>query len=486
MTRYRRRADLNELEGVLRRSNVVYVGDYHTLSQAQRSFLRLLRRIPPGRPVTVALEFVQGRYQRAIDAYMADQIDEAEFLHNIRHASHWLLGGWQSFREIFALAKARNYHVIGIDTAAYKGKDSLQKRDQYAARRVAQAWRAHPDHIIMILCGELHIAPAHLPTQVAHALPEGTTLRPLIIYQNCEKIYAALQRRGLEHEVGVVQVATRQYCLINTPPIVCQQSFLNWLYSDEDGTEIDEPEATFKEYARLIAAFFDLPLKDHLDDVELVTCHDLSFLSRLARRGDFSKHDMNLIRKQILASESYYIPRAKMVYLGNLSVNHASEEATHFLRNLCADMEDPKLLVDAFYARCIEEALGFLGSKVINHKRKCPSAAYFQRLRQSRNATAEEKTLARLILMHNRMQQGKRVRGMAALYQCDAEMFNMTTHVLGYQLGERLYYGLVQEHLDKKVIHDLFFDTFEEEGTAFSTYLYLTARTAAVRIPEQF
>ncbi len=486
VTHYQRRATLSELERVLEQSNIVYVGDYHTLSQAQRSFLRLLRRLPAERPVTIALEFVQGRYQRAIDAYMADQIDETVFLRYIRHAEYWLLGGWPSFREIFALAKIRGYHVVGIDSAAYKGADSLQMRDKYAARRIAQAWRAHPNNVIMVLAGELHIAPNHLPKQVCEALPADTDVRPLIIYQNCEKIYEALQTKGWEHDVVAVRVRPRQYCLINTPPIVCQQSFLNWVYVDEDGAQIDAPEQTFKEYARHIAKFFNLPLQDQLDEVEIATCHDLSFLQRLSRRRDFSRHDLSLIRKQILASESYYIPRAKLVYLGNVSVNHASEEATHFLRHVCADMQDPQLLIDAFYARCIEEALGFLGSKVINHKRKCARPAYFYWLRKSRSASADERQLARLVWMHVRMERGEQVRGMPALYRCDATMFNMLTHVIGYLLGEKLYYALVQGLLAKKVIHDMFFDTLEEEGTALATYLYLQARTAAVRLPEQF
>ena len=486
VTHYQQRTSLNELERVLHRSNIVYVGDYHTLSQAQRSFLRLLRRLPSDRPVTIALEFVQGRYQRAIDAYMADQIDEAVFLQHIRHAEDWLLGGWPSFREIFALAKGRGHRIVGIDSAAYKGAQSLQMRDKYAARRIVQAWRAHPNHTIMVLTGELHIAPRHLPQRVQETLPHQTELRSLIIYQNCEKIYEALQAKGLEHEVDVVRVKEGEYCLINTPPIVCQQSFLNWVYVDEDGAQIDAPEQTFKDYARHIARFFNLPLGDQLDEVELTTCHDLSFLQRLAKRRDFSRHDLALIRKQILASESYYIPRAKLVYLGNISVNHASEEATHFLRHVCADMQDPKLLIDAFYARCIEEALGFLGSKVINHKRKCARPGYFYWLRTSRGASPDERKLARLVWMHVRMERGEKVRGMPALYRCDAKMFNMVTHVLGYQLGEKLYYALVQGRLAKKVVHDMFFDTLEEEGTALATYLYLQARTGDVRLPEQF
>ena len=64
-------------------------------------------------------------------------------------------------------------------------------------------------------------------------------------------------------------------------------------------------------------------------------------------------------------------------------------------------------------------------------------------------------------------------------------MFNAITHILGYLLGDRLYYSLVQGHLRKEQVRELFFDTFRQEGSAWASYLYLKARTEKVRIPER-
>ena len=184
-------------------------------------------------------------------------------------------------------------------------------------------------------------------------------------------------------------------------------------------------------------------------------------------------------------SESYYIPRAKMVYLGNLSVNHASEEATHFLRHISGrHASEPKLLIDAFYARCLEEALGFLGSKVINHKRTCPSPQFFERSLRSRTSTAREKELASLVLKHTRMEEGKPARGMAEVYECDVDMFNAVTHVIGYRIGNKLYYALLDGHIDKEEIREMFFDSFEEEGSALASFLYVNTRLLDVNVPE--
>ena len=70
-------------------------------------------------------------------------------------------------------------------------------------------------------------------------------------------------------------------------------------------------------------------------------------------------------------------------------------------------------------------------------------------------------------------------------YICDMELFNAVTHIIGYQLGDRIYYGLIDGTLDKMEIRELFFDCFEEDGAALSTYLYFYARTKDIEIPER-
>ena len=336
---YQRRVKLQVLDQAIDNAQAVYVGDYHTLPQSQRSFLRLLRRIPKERPKIIALEFVQGRHQKALDFYIENQLTEDAFLKAIDHENHWIFGGWASFKPIIDFGRYHGCPMLGIDSQG-KGATgaTLAKRDQYAARKLATIHKQYPDHLIMVLVGELHVAPPHLPTAVNHHI-EKKGLKPLeflSIYQNAENIYWNLESKGYEHTTELVRVSKSEFCIINTTPIVCQQSFLNWLDLDDELQPLDAPELNFKRYAHIIASFFDLPIGNSLDSVEIATVVDLSFLKRLKKKGNFNDADMVQIRKQILSSESYYIPSARTVYLGNLSINHASEEATHFLRHLCS------------------------------------------------------------------------------------------------------------------------------------------------------
>ncbi len=487
---YLKRVRFEHLDAAIERARIIYVGDYHTLKQAQRSYLRLLRRLPADTKVVLALEFVQGRHQPAIDQYLSapqdDPVAEALFLKAIDHHRHWIFGGWEHFKPLFDFARQHGHHIIGIDMVG-GGRTSLYRRDRYAAKRIVQALRKHPEHTFMVLIGELHVAPSHLPKMVdtlyAQSPQHDLSPKHVIVYQNCEEIYWQLVARRREHDTELVQISPGRYCIMNTPPIVCQQSFLSWLNNDGEGLEA--PEANFREQVQLITAFFGLDIGQAVDDIEIATVVDLSFLERLKRRGDFSKNDMRHIHRQILASESYYIPRARTVYLGNLSVNHAAEEATHFIRNTLTASHEPRLLVDAFYWRVLEEAVGFLGSKVVNHKRKAPSLSLFRRIaRSSRRSTSEKKT-ARLLLKHERMHGGGRVHNADSIYSCDATTFNALTHALGYLLGERIYYGLVRGQLNRDSVRQLFTDPFDGEGDALLTYLFWSHETQEVILPER-
>lgn len=480
-----RRARLSQLDKAMEKSGIVYVGDYHTLLQSQRAFLRLLRRLPPEREVALALEFVQGRRQRALDAYMAGECAEETFLEKIHYDTHWGFGDWPTLRSILEIAKKKHAPVVGIDMASHgpAGK-SLKARDQYAAKKIRQVIRKHPNALVMVLIGELHTAPSHLPLEVKKELEKEKALCvPLILHQNSHEIYWQLVSKAWEQEVELVQLSNERFCLMNTPPIVCQQSFLNKLEVDDALLLGETPKENFKEFAKLIARFFDLPLAAALDEVDVTTVVDLSFFERLQKRGDFSAADIRFLKKQILESESCYIPQVHMVYLGNLSVNHAAEEATHFLRHMCAPSEEPTWTVGMFYSRCLEEALGFLGSKIVNHKRKAPNLVVLER--EARKGTKQQKEVVRLVNKHLRMEQGKRIRSTKDLYDVSKDVLNQVTHVLGYLLGERMYYALMTGLLVKGMVRDLFTQSFAEEGDALATYLFLATCTRDVKIPER-
>ncbi len=482
---YLREARYAELLDAIAQADLVFVGDYHTLKQSQRSFLKLVQRRWPRRPLVLGLEFVQGRHQAALDDFLAGRVGEARFLERIEYRRHAVFDTWENFRPILEEARKHQLPVVALDLLG-GARTTLAQRDEYAARRIAQALGRAPGAQLLALAGQLHVAPAHLPAAVARQLP--VKLTSLSVYQNCEAIWWALQREGRELEVEACVVRAGEWCLINTPPVVVQQSFLDWIEGGAEPLESSHPETRFRELARLVARFLRLDGKEFraaLEQVSVYTAGDLSFLGPLRKRG-FSPAEIQQITRQILSRESYYIPRAKIAYLANLSVNHAAEEATHFLRHVVSGAgEEERGLVDAFYARALEEAYAFCGSKIVNPRRKCPHAPEFERLLRGPDPFTRQ--VARFVLDHLRIERGELLRAsLRGLYRSrGSDLFNAVTHSLGYMLGERLYYALANGQMLKSEVRELFLDPLDEEGDAFLTYLDLSKRLAAVRIPAR-
>ena len=483
VSRHLREAAYDELLEAVAKSDLVYVGDYHTLKQAQRSFLKLLQRIEPrGRPTVLALEFVEGRHQAVLDKYLRGRLSTATFLERIEYRRHQRFDVWPHFEPLFAEARRRRLPVVAIDA-----KGSLVARDTYAVGRIAAAVRAHPGAQLFTLIGQLHVAPPHLPAAVSTALGAAARdLTQLSVYQNCEDLYWALQAEGRELEVEALFIRPREWCLINTPPVVVQQSYLDWIEGGEEPLESDHPERRFKELALLVASFLgldDAAFRERLDHVEVYTASDLGFLQTLSKRG-FTQAEITTIERQILARESYYIPRGPIAYLANLSVNHAAEEAAHFVRHVVSGVtEEPRGLVDSFYARALEEAYAFFGSKIVNPRRKCPHEPEFEKLLRGEDRFNRE--VARFVLLHKRLERGQRPRQLSRLYARDADLFNAVTHSLGYILGERLYYALARGRVLKSEVRTLFLDPLDEDGAPLLTYLDLASRLADVRIPRR-
>ncbi len=482
---YQRRENPQHFIKKIHTSQIIFMGDYHTLPQSQRAFCRILRHLPKSAPTTIALEFIAGKHQKMLDRYMAGDVDDHDFLQILGMSEKSWSGHWKSFRDIFDIAKKKGFRLLALDSSG-RGpeKSSLDNRDIFAAKRIAQELKRFPKQKIIALVGEWHVAPCHLPKHVRKQC--GTEINDLIIYQNCEQIYHQLEESGLHNTTSIVRVAHNAYCMLNTPPIVCQQSFLNWVDSEDDDSLLDTPEANIRTYTRMIADLLKLPLNNALDDIEITTVADLRFLNTLQKRGHFSKRDMRIMRKQILNSESYYIPRCNMIYLGNLSINHAAEESTHFLRRIFSNSGDePTHLIDAFYARCIEEAIGFLGSKIVNIKRKCSREEDLQRIARSKSTSNTDRHAAKLTLRHLRWEENEKPRILRGIYESHHEIFNAVTHLLGYILGEKLYHGLMGGVFSRDEIRDLFFEDLEAPGNARFTYLFLRKRTQKISLPEK-
>lgn len=496
---FKRIASMDELIDEARQADIIYNGDYHPMAQAQRIPLRILRELIKYRPrITLAQELVLVQHQPILDKFMADEISESEFLSAIDYERTWGFP-WQNYRNLFMFAKDNQIKVIGINSQGHRGKRVLRKRDSVAARVIANQYISDPGRLIYVFDGDLHISPTHLPLEVEKILnASGHHPKTLTIYQNNERIYWELADRNLEQDAEVVLIDDKKYCVMSTSPIIKYQSYLNWI---ENASELASPYPKswgpfwtgscdlydqMLDLATLIAEFLEID-QDGIDNFTVYSPADLNFLDDLRTNYRLSLEEIRTIAEHIGNNESYFIEKANVIYVANLSVNHAAEEVTHFIHKICAGPRRENLSQpEDFYCRIMREALGFLGSKIINHKRPCYTLHDFLEAETRHPSKPPEKiadmvTIGKWIAKHRSyeaeyLKTGNRWKLSGKIFSLPLRIHLGVTHALGYMLGEKLFEALIHGGIRKGYVRKLFYTNFSDLSESIETYLYLLRR----------
>lgn len=493
------------LRAAIARAQVILVGDYHTLRQSQRGFLRVLRAVR-SRKVVIGLEFVAARYQRAVDAYVAGRIDDETFLRRTEYRRAWpSYQVWPSFKPIFEHARARGLDVIALDCASSEC-GTVFSRAGFAAWRIVEALRDHPHHKIVVLMGEAHLAPGHLPAEVRRALDRvGVRGNVLTIHQNLDAVYFALLDQGVEDRVDVVKLSEDRYVVPVSTPVAAQHSFLTTVSGDEAPQASDDRAAVRKDFARYVRTLgrlLGVRTTGMLEGVTVCGPGDLKALVTLGYRlGD---ETWRYLARQVAENESLCLPEHGIVYLASLTPTHQAEEAAHFLKARLASGPMPQDPVDYLYSRAVHEAVGYFGAKLFNPKRKPPTMAILrevvaQSMAAGQGEFAPELVFAAQMAAWHRKRQWRRtftahsfdyyLRACGlpgGLEDLGPEVMRPIVHFLGYELGERLYIAFRTEHLAAREVRRIFETNLEVPGEAFRVYHGLATTLRSIRLPQRF
>ena len=469
-------------------SKIAYVADYHTLRLAQRTFVKLINGVMQQvDSIFLCLEFVPIQYQTDLDKFSMGRISEKTFLRRIRYRHHWPYDIWPNFKPIFDLAKDHGFPMIALDSDSTL---SLRKRDALAAKRIVDTSILHPEATILVYVGQMHISPTHLPDAVNALLKKKRLVPPkrVIIYQNAEEIYWQLaneRREGAE----VVKIDNESFCINNTPPLVQQLSYLHWVRFDEELLEYTELESTVRTVIKTLGKFLRLPYKGALRNVRVLMPGDLD-LAQALDNGDLTKYEKGQILASVESEESACIPSLHLIYLATLSLNHAAEEASHFLKQQVSGGEPPFDLKDRFYFYLLNEACGFFGSKLINPKRKTDHMGMLRRIvarsRKRKGKRKPNEKAAEFAMSHIAFEQGKSVLSRKTVNLLkDPFVFNAAAHILGYILGDKLYYGFTSGILSKKQIRLIFASRLDGPDEALNLYLDLSSTVRLIVPPHR-
>src|ERR1700685_4424197 len=197
------------------KAGIVLVGDYPPLPNSQH-YLATLLRDPDlrQRPIVLGVEAIFSRDQHILDEWSRGEIDDAELRQRIRFDLDWGYD-WEPFYQLLVTAREYAEGVYGLDCMPREDLRKIGARDRHAAHKIGEIRQRHPNAAVVVLFGESHLAPGHLPRLLREQLPEERTLTVL---QNVDALY--WHAAGEQSEcVEAVRVTDNVVCVFNSTPL---------------------------------------------------------------------------------------------------------------------------------------------------------------------------------------------------------------------------------------------------------------------------
>lgn len=453
--------DSQQIQNALQSADVILIGDYHALPAAQRYAASLVeqRALAGDRPVVLGVETIFARDQHILDEWWRREIDESELRQRIRFDLDWGYD-WAPFHELLVTARDHAEAVYGLDCMPREDLRKIGARDRHAAAKISEIRDRHPDAVIFVLFGESHLAPGHLPRALRKQLP-GT--RILTVLQNVDALYwrAAGERAD---KVEAVRVSDDVLCVFNSTPLEKYESYRlcldQWKRCDSGPDfaptiyNLIDSLASFLEMNRYSPHNGTQPkfLVDMLPEVYGGASD--AMLRRLLSRKGMTEQEWEAMLASVEQQGSSYLPQVNAFYVREFQMMHAAEDATRFLHHACQGLprrlngakgngaSENSATADLFYARVIEHAVAYFGSRVLYPARPTPEPDSYPLSRAACEKAAQ------------------------AAIRADAEKFESTAQDWGYRMGNQIYNAYLAGQVKPGALRRLFLVHLDEPGLA--------------------
>jgi heme-binding uptake protein ChaN (Tiki superfamily) len=441
-------------------ADILLVGDYHALPMSQRwAGVLLEQRAQPGdRPVVLGVETIFARDQHILDEWWRREINEQELRQRIRFDRDWGYD-WGPFYELLTTAREHGEAIYGLDCMPREDLRKIGARDRHAAHKIAEIRHRHPSAAIIVLFGESHLAPKHLPRVLHDHLPQE---RVLTVLQNVDALY--WQAAGEQREVEWVRVQEKVVCVFNSTPLEKYENYRLCLgrWSREEEEQPDAGPTIYNLIDGLLR-FLDINGYSSHNGTQPIFLVDLlpevycgssgARLRQLLLKAAGEEKKLEAMLRKVDEQGSVYLPAINAFYVREFQMMYAAEEAARFLHHACRGL--PLLrngsaiarssASDRFYARALEHALAYFGSRVLYPARA--AAEEFDLTRTACEKLAEEAL------------DGTRTK------------FDASARELGYALGSQLYDSYLTGCVVRSALRRLFFADLEKPDAARKIFL---------------
>jgi hypothetical protein len=498
-----------QLQAVLSGADLLLIGDYHALPASQRFAGQVVRRLAAsGRPVVLGLETVLARQQRVLDLWLQGEIGEAELRDRLRFDTEWGYD-WGPFFELLQCGRSHAQALYGLDCVPRSDMRRIAARDRHAAVKIAELRERYPGAAIVVLFGESHLAPNHLPELLRARMPGE---RILTVLQNVDSLYwrAAGER---DENVEAVRVSDDVVCVFNSTPL---EKYENYRLCIERWRQVSAhaPDLAPTIYNLIDALLRFLNINKYsatnhtqprfmVDLLPEVYCRSTEEQWRRLLGRELREAEIKLVLARLEEHGSCYVPGLNAICAANFRIVQGAEEVARFVHHACRGVlrqRETGILLspeDLFYARALEHALACFGSRVLFPARPAVREADLYALySQTRDAVEQQMSpltyrefmqMVDFLLLHKDyeanhrhyfappvlIQEGRRYTG---------QKFDYVTQQLGNMLGSELYAAYVSGRVHKRFLRALFLKALDRPGAAHAAYF---ATVGKLRLPRK-
>jgi len=180
------------------------------------------------KPIALGLEAVLACDQRHLDAWLQQRISEQQLRNALRFDEEWGYQ-WKPVFELLLAALRNECFVYGLDRGPRSNLRAIRRRDRHAAARIAEIRASQPQPALLVLFGESHLAPGHLPAALHKLRPED---KLVTVLQNCDALYWQLPSDS-SGERPVVRIREHVFCVFTATLFEKYDSYRSYLNSAE-------------------------------------------------------------------------------------------------------------------------------------------------------------------------------------------------------------------------------------------------------------
>ncbi|MBN2433430.1 MAG: ChaN family lipoprotein [Acidobacteria bacterium] len=486
-------------------ARIICIGDFHVIPEYRHLQGQLLTRMQAMFPeLVLGVEVFAERDQVRLNRWQAGELTDRELLRATHYERDWGVS-WSSYARLLKTARELKIPIMAIDNEWRSHFRKIRRRDRRIAERIGDIAARFPGHKIVIVIGESHLAPSHLPRLLRQLLPPaGEVLDPLVLLFNHEALYYRLlvERNDIP---PVIRAEPNVYCVFNLNPLVKYEYYLGFLESlqaDTAEAPFTEANVTVWEFMQDLAKWLNFQPRDFrlsLNDdtlrlhealpVIFVNAEVKEYLAGLKREGVAGVRP-GLLHWLLALQGILYEPETNTLLVERFNTPFAAQEAGRFLfhnlKRWPAGLEETDLLssIDEFYYGVLENAAAYLCSKRLYPLRNHYAESIFMRLEaypwpELKGRLPFDKRalhdIARFVAIHKKYEvyedrfSSLPLILLAGIHRCRYRQVFMQRE-LGFLLGEQLYQAVQARRRYWRKVLRLFFGMMVLPGVPTRLY----------------